>query len=421
MKLREAELVLREYIPLLTLSPQTLLELEATARDHLTLIREGLDKKNISAEVFLGGSLAKGTIIKQHVYDIDLFVRFYNSPREKISDILEKILPVRFKRVHGSRDYFLFKKGSVLIEVIPVLKINTPQEAENVTDLSYFHVNYVLHKIKQQESLRNEIIFLKHFCYVHHCYGAESYIKGFSGYALELLMCHYGSVLAFMKAIAALDNSEKIIIDDSGFYKNKEDLFTHLNEAKQQSPIILIDPTYKERNALSGLSEETFHRFKTVVRQFLAKPHKNFFTMKNITDEFKNKKTRVLTVKTVKQAGDIAGTKSKKFFDFFLRKLREEFLIKKSGFDYNEEENKAYLYIFMDKKKEEMIRGPHESYKEHFKNFKRLHKGLFMKKGYAYTKRTHTLSFERWFSRFTKNYSKIIKEMGIKNIAIEKR
>ena len=56
------------------------------------------------------------------------------------------------------------------------------------------------------------------------------------------------------------------------FYKNKQELLNSVNESKLQSPIVLVDPTFKERNALAALSQETFLRFKESCAKFLRNP-----------------------------------------------------------------------------------------------------------------------------------------------------
>jgi tRNA nucleotidyltransferase (CCA-adding enzyme) len=351
------------------------------------------------------------------VYDIDIFIRFFSDKHKPLADLLESILKSRFKRIHGSRDYFQLRKGDILIEAIPVLKINAPKEAENVTDLSYFHVNYVLDKIRKHEKLKDEIIIAKNFCYAQNFYGAEGYIKGFSGYALELLLCHYQSFLKFIQAVASLKEGEKIIIDDSHFYRDKESLFEELNEAKQQSPIIVIDPTFKERNALSGLSPETFNKFKSVCEKFLQNPSKKFFEVQNVEDEFKDMKSVVkIAVMTTKQAGDISGTKSKKFFDFFVHEAEKEFIVKRAEFDYKEKENKAYFYLVVEKKKEELVRGPSVNFKKNAAQFKRAHPDAFEKQGFMYVKKKHDLSFPAWLEKFQHTYKKVISEMDIRKI-----
>ncbi len=269
--------------------------------------------------------------------------------------------------------------------------------------------------------MKDEIILTKNFCYAQNVYGAESYIKGFSGYSLELLVSHYKTLFNLIQDISKLKEIVRLVIDDANFYNGRENVLKELNEAKKQSPIILIDPTFKERNALSGLSQETFDRFQDACKKFLKNPSRKFFVIRKISEEFREyKNTRVIVVKTNKQVGDIAGTKSKKFFNFFLRKLSEEFKIKKSGFDYNEKENEAYFYFVLGKKKDEIKKGPRLEYSNNVENFKKAHKKVFIKGDFVYAKLKHDLSFNEWFKIFNKKYNKIINEMGIKEIKKEK-
>ena len=210
-------------------------------------------------------------------------------------------------------------KENIIIEIIPVLKIKKPEQAVNVTDLSFFHVNYIVDKLKENKKLIDEIRLAKTFTHAQNSYGAESYIHGFSGYALELLICHYGTFLRFIQKMVELNiKKEKLIIDDNKFYKNNNQVMTELNQSKRNSPIILIDPTFKERNALSSLSRETFYKFQNDCKSFLKNPSNKYFIKKEISEEFKTYNPIIISIKTNKQAGDIAGTKSKKFFNFLI-------------------------------------------------------------------------------------------------------
>ena len=50
--------------------------------------------------------------------------------------------------IHGSRDYFQIKiNDRIFFEVVPVKKVSNPKKAENITDLSYFHVKYIRQKV----------------------------------------------------------------------------------------------------------------------------------------------------------------------------------------------------------------------------------------------------------------------------------
>ena len=417
----EIKEVLNKQIDLIKPSKDIIDKINLISKEFIVELGTKLKSKKITADIFIGGSIAKNTLVKKDKYDIDLFVRFDKKYEDKISDILGKNLGKEAKKIHGSRDYYQIIKDGIIIEIIPVIKIKKPDEAKNVTDLSYFHVNYIVGKINANKKLADEIILAKAFCHAQECYGAESYINGFSGYALELLISHYGSFLNFMKDIANAKEDEKIIIDDSKFYKRKEDVLTEVNEAKIQNPIILIDPTYKERNALASLSNDTFYKLKKACSDFLKNPSSSFFEKKDVTHDLKKyKDLKVISIKTNKQKGDIAGTKSKKFFGFFLFNLRKEFIVKKSEFIYDDVKNIANFYLVLDKKPEEIIKGPPITNVFGLTEFKKAHPNAFIKEQYSYSKIKHDKSFEEFFYEFLKRDKKIIKDMSIKEMKLEK-
>jgi len=416
MKLDE---VLKKQLELVKPTEQDNKKINLISDNFVNKLKLSLKNKRIKAEVFVGGSLAKNTLVKKDIYDIDIFVRFDKKYEDKkISSLLKKAIP-EAKKVHGSRDYYQLIKDDIIIEIIPVLKIEKPEQAVNVTDLSYFHVNYILKKVKEHD-LADQIRLAKTFSHAQNSYGAESYIHGFSGYALELLICHYKTFLTFIKELAKLNiNKEKLILDDAKFYKNKNTVLEELNKSKLTSPIILIDPTFKERNSLSSLSKETFYKFQNACKNFLKNPSSKFFIKKPVFENFKNLKPIIIEVKTNKQPGDIAGTKSKKFLDFFLSRLKKEFELKKSGFEYMEENNLANFYIIINKKKPTIVKGPPITAVNNLNKFKKTHKTAFTKKGFAYVKLKHNLTFNNWFKIFLKDDKKIISDMMIKEIKMQ--
>lgn len=357
-------------------------------------IIDELKKFNLNA--FIGGSLAKKTLIKKEVQDIDIFVVFENENQIKE---LEKIISKtsfakKTKKVHGSRDYFQIDFGQTKIELIPTIKINN-QIPLNVTDISLMHTNYIISKIKENPKISDEIKLAKTFCYANNFYGAESYLKGFSGYSLEVLIIHFNGFLNFLKKI----NKEKII-DPMKYYKNKNQVYYELNSAKTKSPLIVIDPTYKERNITAGLSKETFEKFLKIKDRFLKNPSIVFFEPQKIDIEILKKIAKKnkaflfkLELKTNRQEGDIAGTKMKKFFDFFcneLKRNKQELLEKEFYYPGNKKSAEAYVII----KENHLIelKGPPISMKEAVNAFKEQNKDILIKKGFIWTKKKITLS-----------------------------
>lgn len=413
----------KEVLADISPSNEDLFELKKQTQELLKELSQKIKKAKISAEIFVGGSFAKSTLIKKDKYDIDLFVRFnpkYKS--EEISKLLAKIAPSKAIKVHGSRDYFILKSNNLEFEIIPVLKIKKPEQAKNITDLSYFHVNYVAKKLKLNKNLGNEIKLAKAFIHFSDCYGAESYINGFSGYAVELLIIYYKTFEKFLKAMYNLDTKKKIIIDQEKLFKNKNEVEQQLNEAKLSSPIILIDPTFRERNALAALSYKTFSAFQESTKSFMKKPSKIFFIQKDKEVEFrrkfKNQEQEEIILKTNRQSGDIAGTKLKKFYLFFIKQLERFFHIESHEFTYNEKTNLAKILLCVKEKEKIFFQGPPTEMKERLKQFKEQHKRIDIKDGKAFAVEKGFSDFEEFLKWFETKYKKTITSMGVEDIEI---
>jgi len=227
-------------------------------------------------KIILGGSMAKGTWLKDK-FDADIFVQFdYDKYKDKdISKELEKMLK-NFKtiKLHGSRDYFQIE-NSITYEVVPTLSIKKAEDALNITDVSPLHSLWV--KKNSDDKLKDEIRLTKQFFKANKLYGAESYIKGFSGYVLEILTIHYGSFIKLLKAAKKYKENE--VVDTA---KHHKDVFFEVNSSKLTSPIIVIDPVQKGRNAAAALSKNKLNTLIEISKKFLDKPSKDFFTEKKL-------------------------------------------------------------------------------------------------------------------------------------------
>src|SRR3989344_3767863 len=239
------------------------------------------------AQALLAGSGAKNTWLADD-FDIDIFVAFdykkYAPETDKLSEHLEKALKAAFPkknvfRMHGSRDYFQVQQENISFEVVPILKINDSKKALNITDVSPLHAKWVN---KQPKKIKDQIRLAKKFCKAKNVYGAESHLQGFSGYALEIITAHYRSFFGLLKASQKW--KEKEVIDVEKHYPHKDALF-QLNKSKLQSPLIIIDPVDKNRNATAALSIEKLELFKKSAEEFLRKPALDSFQKKEISFE----------------------------------------------------------------------------------------------------------------------------------------
>ncbi len=419
--------ILKEQLELILPNEKGLNELREKTKIIVSLLENEMKRLKLSAEVFVGGSFAKRTLLKRDKYDIDIFVRF-DWRLQDISDLLEKIIKkasllkkFKFERLHGSRDYFRIFRENVIFEIIPVYKIKKPREARNVTDLSYFHVNYVKRKIKN-EKLANEILLAKSFCQAQGIYGAESYINGFSGYGLECLIIYYKSFLKMLGELVKI--KDRIILDPEKHYKNKNDVLFSLNEARLQSPIILVDPTWKERNVLAALNRESFKNFQESARGFLKRPSKKFFEFResdieNLKKLAKTKKVEFVHIKiaTDKQEGDIAGTKMKKFSKFFESELRKYFDINDREFSYDSGKESNF-YLVVKPKKKIILFGPPVKMKEHAIAFRKRHRNVYEKDGKLYSENRINFSCKKFLGNWIRKNKEKMSGMGISGIKV---
>jgi len=424
--MKRVDTILKEVLEKINPSKEEFTIIEISLGKFLGDIKKEIRKSKLNIDIFVGGSYAKNTLIRKNRYDIDIFLRFDQKHKKNLDGLSEKIMK-KFEnvlKVHGSRDYFRIGiNPKVFFEIVPVLKVEKSENADNITDLSYMHVRYINKKIKSKK-IFDEIRIAKAFCYANNCYGAESYINGFSGYGLELLIYHYGSFLQFIKKIVKSKKEEKIIIDIEKLHKNRQRILIDLNASKLHSPIILIDPTYKNRNALAALSKETFDKFKESCKKFLKSPSINSFKNQKIDFEhskkFAEKKNYdfvLLKIKTSKAEGDVAGSKLIKFYRHLEKEISKFFEIKEGEFEYNEKKS-AEVFFSGKSKKEILTKGPFIKDEKNVRNFKKKHKKTFVRKNHIYTKEKIDFSLKKFIEDWEKENKVKMKDMTIKRLEI---
>jgi len=384
-------------------------EILEKANNIINKINKGIKQ----AKAVLGGSGAKGTWLR--TFDADIFVKFtyskFNDKSDKLSDTLESFLNKHFKitRLHGSRDYFQIRQGNFTFEIIPILAIKKAEQAKNITDVSPLHSNFVL----KHKNMIDDIRLTKQFFKAAKIYGAESYIRGFSGYVCEILTINYGSFPKLLKAI--LKWNEKTVIDIKNYYKNKN-VFTEINKSKLTSPLIVIDPVQKDRNAAAALDHEKFEILKHRAKEFLKKPSKDFFEVKILTEQdiikkFQKNKLIMLKTKPLNKKEDVAGAKMLKAFHFIEKNIIfNNFKIIESDMLWQSSSALFYYVLKNDKLSKTIeILGPPLKIKQHLESFKKKHKKIIIK-----NKRIFAVE-KRRFTNAKDLIKNIIKSPNIKN------
>jgi tRNA nucleotidyltransferase (CCA-adding enzyme) len=374
-----------------------------------------LKKNNIKAVCMAGGSYAKGTIIKND-FDIDLFVRFDYSYKEKDKDIskmlAQALAPLKPELIHGSRDYYQLRKKNLLFEIIPVLMIDDYKQAVNVTDMSPLHVGYARKHFEQKPGLADEVRLAKQFCKGAGIYGAESYIRGFSGHVLDLLIIYYGGFEQLLMQASVWGS--RVIIDLENHLKNP---LEQLNKSKTQSPLIIVDPMQPDRNAAAAVGKESFAILKQKSKDFLIKPSEDFFVIRKI--DVKALKARakqewlaLLKVKPLKGNEDVIGTKVMKCFEHIETHLRKnDFKIIEAGWEFDTKQSLLYYIIKKENLSDEItLCGPPTQEKVDAERFKAKHKMVSVKNNRLYAEE----------NRKYKNPEKLVKDV-IKEAYVKER
>ncbi|MFW6286154.1 MAG: SMODS domain-containing nucleotidyltransferase [Nanoarchaeota archaeon] len=241
---------------------------------HILLKELNKQKKllNYNCTFFIGGSFGKDTDLKD-TSDIDIFAKFDTKyDDDKISNMLEKIIiksKFQYSKQKGSRDYFNLefkqKKFSIKIEIVPVLNIINPKLAKNSTDVSPLHVDFIKKKIAKNPNLKNEIRLAKQFFKSKKIYGAESYINGFSGHSIDILICYYNTLESLLND--AKTWKQRKFIDINNFYESYQSALIKIPSSKISS-LILVDPILETRNAARALSVENYSKFLVIAKNF---------------------------------------------------------------------------------------------------------------------------------------------------------
>ncbi len=367
-------------------------KLDKTVKSFLKKFKDSRDIK-----FFVGGSYAKDTWLPGNK-DVDVFVKFNLKKylNEDISAVLYVMLRKKFKEVnvvHGSRDYFHVSFEGILFEVVPVLDISKASEAVNVMDVSPLHVKYVKKKLKKKNDVRKLKALLK----AQHLYGAESYLQGFSGYVLEVLVSHYGS---FDKVLSKFSKSVSFL-DPAKHYSSSAIALKSLNKSKLGA-LVVIDPVQSDRNAAAGVSSSKLKEFSKLCKEYDGSSE--WFVTSSV-DVSKLRGYIVLDAVPLDGKKDISLSKMRALLDRIVREFSYNgFSVKDYGWD-----SSHYWFKVSSLSKKFKHYGPSLSYEEHVKAFKKKYGRKVKSSG----KKVY-VELEREFSDPCKFLEYIVKQKFVK-------
>lgn len=257
------------------------------------------ERRGLEVDVEVGGSVAKDTWLSGDV-DLDVFMVFPKDfGRERLEEAALGVAEAAVEdwpwmKRFAEHPYLEATVDGVRVNIVPCYRVEQG-EWVSAADRSPFHTEYVKRKLGQRD-LRDEIRLLKRFMKGTGVYGAEIRVGGFSGYLCEVLTLNYGSFVETLEATSGWQRGE--VVDVEGFYKGK------LEEAHIlfDSPLIVVDPVDKNRNAAAAVSEEKAAEFIMACRSLLEEPRETLFfppevkplSIRELKDTLKRRGTETL-------------------------------------------------------------------------------------------------------------------------------
>ena len=379
----------------------------------INIINKIARENNIDAEATLVGSVAKGTWLSGKA-DVDIFIKFpLNISEANLKKCGLELGHKCIGKMHGKHELRYASHPYVTgfiegfeIDFVPCYIIKSAEELKSAVDRTILHTEYVRANLKEKQ--KDEVLLLKKFMGSIHTYSAEFKVGGFSGYLCELLIIHYGSFLNVLEAASGKwKPNYKIDIEEYG----TGDLFSE--------PLVVIDPTDKNRNVAAALKLQKMSEFIVASRNFLDDPKEEYLFDKSICvdvngikNEFESRETKTMLIrfKPPQIPADALYPQIKKTENSLKGVLeREDFKVFSTD-SWTDESQNVIILLEM-----EIWKLPRV--KKHLGPFvwSRSHQKKFMEKynGKAYVEEN------RWVAEIDRNYKNV--EPFINNVLVENK
>ncbi|MBP3791658.1 MAG: CCA tRNA nucleotidyltransferase [Methanobrevibacter sp.] len=249
--------------------------IDEVSSNVMSFLQKECDSRNIDANVTLVGSVSKNTALKGKS-DIDIFIAFpLNTDKKYLKEKgleLAQLCCDEFgseaQRHFASHPYITTEIEDCEVDIVPCYAIENGSELKSAVDRTILHTRYV--KENLAESQQDEVLLLKRFMAMTGTYGSEFKVGGFAGYLCELLIINYGSFEDTLKSAINWKYGEVIDLMDYG----TSQLF--------KDPLIVIDPTDKNRNVGAALRLDKMAEFIQSARNYIFGDNKKdyFYPLK---------------------------------------------------------------------------------------------------------------------------------------------
>lgn len=264
----------------------------------MNFLQDACDKRNIDAKVSLVGSVAKNTALKGKS-DIDIFIAFpLDTDKQFLKDTGLKLaheccdeFDVDAEHHFASHPYVTTHIEGCEVDIVPCYAIEDGSQLKSAVDRTILHTRYV--KSNLTSGQEDEVLLLKRVMAMTGTYGSEFKVGGFAGYLCELLIIHYGDFESTLKSAVNWRYGHAIDLEGYGTSKNFKD------------PLVVIDPTDKNRNVAAALRLNKLAEFIQSARNFIFSDNKTdyFYPLnkklnkQNILDELSKRGSEFIAIR----------------------------------------------------------------------------------------------------------------------------
>lgn len=274
--------------------------IDSVSSDIMNFLQGTCDSEGINAKVTLVGSVAKNTALKGKS-DIDIFIAFPLDTdkkylKEKGLDFAHKCCDEfgsKAQHHFASHPYVTTDVEGCEVDIVPCYAIENGDQLKSAVDRTILHTRFV--KENLDKSQEDEVLLLKRFMAMTGTYGSEFKVGGFAGYLCELLIIYYGSFEKTLKAAINWRFGHEIDIKEYG------------TSNKFKDPLIVIDPTDKNRNVGAALRLDKMAEFIQSARNYMFCDNKQdyFYPLKKDLNE------DLILTEFEKRNGDLIAIKFK--------------------------------------------------------------------------------------------------------------
>jgi len=271
----EAERIVDEVARSCSPSDRRRKEVAAAVRKVMSMLERASRGSEVRPKIELGGSYAHDTWLEEQT-DVDFFLVYPKEVERKSFEEMGLALAERAlkecspRRRYAEHPYVEADIGTVTINAVPCYGVDKG-EWKSAADRSPFHTLYMRDRL--DGALKSQVRTLKVFLKAQGLYGAEIRVRGFSGYACEVLTLRYGSFLGLLRAASSWGKGDVVSLE--GGEETARALF-------MDDAFILLDPVDVTRNLGRAVAPEKLAEFIFLSRLFLKRPKAEFFSQRQL-------------------------------------------------------------------------------------------------------------------------------------------